>query len=227
MSTAPQPAKELTMRELAVQAATTAKLNSFPSTYDANPAQAARVVAGFAKTNSPLIRMTNMCDTNLAKQLVFIKLANYKVSILTCPFVTMNAEGKEVIAGSIGDAIDVICPTTIGMRDARGDVLSICTSRIRADELKLPTSAANPLDEDGPPPPEGDATAVEFAAPAGPDRINLVIEDANHQQCIVASPKTFPLTKNDSPVLNSPPISIATSVLLVLTEPVDSLANFW
>ena len=123
MSTAPQPAKELTMRELAVQAATTAKLNSFASAYDANPAQAARVVAGFAKTNSPLIRMTNMCDTNLVKQLVFIK-PNYKVSILTCPFVTMNAEGKEVIAGSIGDAIDVICPATIGMRDARGDVLS-------------------------------------------------------------------------------------------------------
>ena len=106
------------------------------------------------------------------------------------------------------------------MRDARGDALSICTSRIRADELKLPTSAANPLDEDGPPPPEGDAAAVEFAAPAGLDRINLVIEDANHQPCIVAIPKGYS-------VLNNPPISTATSVLLVPTEPVDSPANFW
>ena len=82
------------------------------------------------------------------------------------------------------------------------------------------------MDEDGPPPPEGDATAVEFAAPAGPDRINLVIKDANHQQCVVPSPKIFPLTKGYS-VLNNPPISIATSVLLVPTEPVDSPANFW
>ena len=68
MSTAPQPAKELTMRELAVQAATTAKLNSFASAHEANPAQAACVVAGLAKTNSPHIRMTNnVCDTNLVK----------------------------------------------------------------------------------------------------------------------------------------------------------------
>ena len=153
MSTAPQPAKELTMLELlAFQAATTAELNSFASAYDANPVQAARGVAGFAKTNSPLIHVTNLCNTNLVKQLVSIK-PNYKISILTCPFVTMNAEGEEVIVGSIGDSIDVICPATIRMRDAKGDVLSICTSRIRADKLKLPTSTANPLDEDGPTPP--------------------------------------------------------------------------
>ena len=64
MSTAPQPAKELTMRVLTVEAAATAKLSSFASAYDANPAQAARVFAGFAKTNYPLIRMTNMCDSH-------------------------------------------------------------------------------------------------------------------------------------------------------------------
>jgi hypothetical protein len=72
------------MRELAVQAATIAKLNSFSSAYDANPAQAERVVAGFAKINSSLIRMANnICDINLVTQLVFIK-PNYKVSILIC-----------------------------------------------------------------------------------------------------------------------------------------------
>jgi len=106
----------------------------------------------------------------------------------TCPFPTQGPNGEAIIAGSLGDSFDLICPVTIRLRDAQGLVISIVTPKNHAvDILDLPTSKTNPLEEEGPPPPRG--TEPE---PAGPDRIKIIIKDPSEEPCISAIPKVFP-----------------------------------
>ena len=168
---------ELTMRELSIQAATTANLNSFADAYtNKDPAQYAQVDASFSKHCSPLTKLANISDSGLIQhQLCFIQ-PNEKIAIMSCPFLAQQGPTNEVVfAGSLGDAMDTIYPVTIRMRDVRGEIIGVCSSRNAADQLLLPISTSNPLDEEGPPNEE-----VEFEL-VGPDRIFLDIQDATQQ----------------------------------------------
>ncbi|KAI2504002.1 hypothetical protein MHU86_10435 [Fragilaria crotonensis] len=213
--------RSLTMNELAIQAATTAKLNSFATAYEKNPGQASRVEASFAKTCSAVTKFAQICDSGLVKQLFFVQ-PNFKMAIISCPFATQNSLGDDVIAGSLGDALDIICPVTIRMKDARGEVISVCSSRVNAEKYKLAISTSNPLDEEGP---ELPADAVEMPEPAGPDRIRVDITDPTKQPCIVAIPKVFPFTPGYS-IPTNPPVSVTNTASLTNIDP-DSLLQTW
>ena len=217
----PTQPRELTMRDTATQAAMTAKLNSFAAAYLPDPSQAQRIEANFAKTCSPTAKLANICDSGLVKQLCFVQ-PNYKLSILSCPFLTQGPDNEDLIAGSLGDALDVIFPVTIRLKDVRGEILSVCTSRATAEKFKLATSKTNPLEEHGPPPPDDSVTMPE---PPGPDRININIVDAANQPCFVAIPKVFPLTRGYT-IPNNPAIALATTPSLPDQAP-DSLINTW
>jgi hypothetical protein len=214
-------ARDLTMRDLAIQAATNAKLNIFAEAYEKNPAQAARIEANFAKTCSPITKFANTCDSGFVKQLFFVQ-PNFKIAVISCPFATQNAEGEDIIAGSSGDALDVICPVSIRIKDSRGEVISICSSRVNADKFKLALSTSDPLEEEGPKPP---ANAVVMPEPAGPDRIKVDISDPTKQPCFVAIPKVFPLTLGYT-ILTNPPISVTNNPNLPDVEP-DSILQTW
>jgi hypothetical protein len=212
--------QEPTMHALAVQAAINAKLNSFSKAYEPDPAQAKRVEAHFSKTCSPTTKLVNVCDSGLVKQLCFIQ-PNYKAALLSCPFATQCKDGEELIAGSFGDAMDVICPVTNRLKDARSEIISICPSRITATKYKLAISTFNPLDEDGPLLEGG----ILNAEPAGPDRIHVVIEDPAMQPCFIAIPKVLPFTAGNTLELD-PAVSVITTTALPNVAP-DSLANTW
>jgi hypothetical protein len=221
MSTVPtEPAsRDLTMRDLAIQAATTAKLNSFAAAYEQNPTQASRIEASFAKTCSQLTKLANICDSGLVKQLFFVQ-PNFKIAIISCPFITQNAAGADVIAGSLGDAMDVICPVSIRLKDAQGEIISIGPSRANAERLKIAISTSNPLDEEGPP-----AEGIEMPEPAGPDRIKVDITDPLKQPCFIAVPKVFPFTPGYS-FPTSPPVSVSNTTSLAGVDP-DSVLQNW
>ena len=221
MATVPtdQAPRDLTMRELAIQAATTAKLNSFAEAYEQDPLQASRIEASFAKTCSPISKFASMCDSGLVKQLLLVQ-PNFKLAIISCPFATQNADGEDIIAGSLGDALDVICPVSIRMRDARGEIISLYSSRVNADRFKLPISTSDPLEEDGPL-----VDGVEMPEPAGPDRINVDITDPLKQPCFIAIPKVFPFTPGYS-IQTTPPISVSNTLQLAAIDP-DGLLATW
>ena len=141
-----------TLREAAIQAAAAKNLESFSKAYTPNPTQAGYIAKAMSKACNQLARTTNVCNNGLVKQLCFIQ-ANNKLAILSCPFPTQGPDGEAIIAGSLGDSFDVICPISIRLRDARGLVVSIVTPKDYAvDTLDLPTSKTNPLEEEGPPP---------------------------------------------------------------------------
>ena len=181
-------AKDLSIRELALQASASANLLSFSAAFDPNTDHAAKFISTFAKSCPPLTKFATLCDTNVVKQLLFIK-PDLKMTTLSCPFPTVGPNDEEVFAGSLGDSMNLLCPVTIRMRDVRGEVVSICETRNVVNQFKLATSETNPLEEHGPPFPEG-----EDATPPGPDRIMLNLTDANKEPCFVAIPKVFPLT---------------------------------
>jgi hypothetical protein len=102
-----------------------------------------------------------------------------------------DPDGKAIIAGSLGDSFDDICPMTIRLHNAHGLlVVSVVTPNAYAVEpLDLPISQSNSLEEEGPPPTVG--TQPE---PAGPDRIKIIIKDPDDAKlCFAAIPKVFPL----------------------------------
>ena len=177
-----------TFRDAAIQAANATNLQSFSQAYTPDPTQAGYIAKAMSKACNSLARTANVCNNGLVKQLCFIQ-PNLKLTILSCPFPTQDENGDAVIAGSLGDSFELICPVTIRLRDARGRVVSVVTPKTMAtDTLDLPTSQTNPLEEEGPPPPMGTA-----AEPAGPDRIKIVIKDPSEEPCFAALPKVFPL----------------------------------
>jgi hypothetical protein len=176
-----------TLREAAIQAAAAKNLQSFSQAYTPNPTQAGYIAKAMSKACNQLARTTNVCNNGLVKQLCFIQ-ANNKLAIISCPFPTQAPDGEPIIAGSLGDSFDIICPVTIRIRDARGLVISVVTPKSYAVEpLDLPISLSNPLEEEGPPPADG--TEPE---PAGPDRIKIIIKDPDNEPCFAAIPKVFP-----------------------------------
>ncbi|KAI2496454.1 hypothetical protein MHU86_18038 [Fragilaria crotonensis] len=181
-------ARDLSLRELALQAAASANLSSFAAAGEPNPVHAEKIVSTFAKTCTPLTRLAILCDTNVTKQLVFIQ-PNFKMATLSCPFLTVGRNNEDVFAGSLGDSMDLLCPVTIRMKDVRGDVISICESRPDVNKYNLATSETDPLEEEGLPPPEG-----QDPIPPGPDRIMINLNVATKEPCFVAIPKVYPVT---------------------------------
>ncbi|KAI2490016.1 hypothetical protein MHU86_24560 [Fragilaria crotonensis] len=150
----PNPAAaEPTLRDLAHQAASDAKLNSFAHAYEPDPSKALRVA------------------TTLSKDF------------------PADTRTEAVFAGSLGDAMDVICPVTIRMRDVKGQCITIAPMTSLPTLLSMAISASDPLNEEGPDPEEG-----TVADPPGPDRLGIEISDPTDTPCITLIPKIFPLT---------------------------------
>jgi hypothetical protein len=180
---------DLTLRDLAIHAATKAKLDSFTDAYEPNSTKADRMADTFAKTCPPLTRLILTCDSGLVKQIGFYK-PNKTIATISCPFPATNSNKEDVIAGSLGDKFDIICPVTIRMRDMRGFVISITQAKTLAKtKYNMPTSSTDPLEEEGPPTGE-----PETIVPPGPDRIHIDINNTNETPCFIAIPKVFPLT---------------------------------
>ena len=212
-------ARDLSIRELAIQASASANLSTFSAALDPIPGHAEKVEATFAKSCPTFQKFATLCDTNVVKQLTFIQ-PNFKMVTLSCPFPAIGRANEEVFAGSLGDSMDLLCPVTIRMKDVRGDVISICESRNDVDKFNLPTSTANPLEEDGPAPPEG-----QPVVPPGPDRIMIDLTVATKEPCFVAIPKVFPITSGVVMAID-PTKSIVTTPNLPAYPP-DSLQAVW
>ena len=211
-----------TIRELAIQAATRDKLNSYTKGYTPDILQARRIAVSFAKTCSPTAKLANICDTGLVKQIAFVQ-PNYKIGIMTHPFITQDATtNKDIFVGSLGDSLDIIYPVRTRLIDATADIIGVCPSRARAELFKLAISTSNPIEVHGPPPPEDSVTMPE---PPGPDRINVVITDEAHVPCFVAMPKILPLTGGYG-IPNDPVISTSTLTFIPGAD-ADSLVNLW
>ena len=206
-----------TLRELAIKAANTAELNSFSLAYKADPAQTARLIQSFSKDYPSLTRAMNVCDSGLVKQLCFVK-PNFKMAVLSCPFPASNSANEPVVAGTLGDGFN-ICPVTIRMRDVTGHTISVATSSTLVNDLKLPTSTSNPIEEEGPPPTE---EGIEPEA-AGPDRIKIAISNPDEVPCFVATPKVFPF-----PIGHTLPTQLTTGEITALATPLptENLAAF-
>ncbi|KAI2490466.1 hypothetical protein MHU86_24119 [Fragilaria crotonensis] len=180
-----------TLRDLAHQAASDAKLNSFAHAYEPDPSKALRVATTLSKDFPADTRLANLCDSGLVNQMAFlmdVPNGPATLAILSCPFPT--AKGTEaVFAGSLGDAMDVICPVTIRMRDVKGQCITIAPMTSLPTLLSMAISASDPLNEEGPDPEEG-----TVADPPGPDRLGIEISDPTDTPCITLIPKIFPLT---------------------------------
>lgn len=117
------PNPEPTLQDLAYQAArSTAKLSSFAHAFAADPAQASRLATTLSKDYPDATRPANLCDSGLVNQMAFFVDVTGSLpllSVLSCPFPTARS-ADAVFAGSLGDAMDIICPITIRMRDVKG-----------------------------------------------------------------------------------------------------------
>ena len=202
-----------TLRDLAVQAATQANLNSFSSAYSPDPDQAARLADTFDKACPALTRLINLCDSGLVKQMGLFKPTTNELVVLSCPHPATHPTTKEnLLAGSLGDALDIICPVTIGMHDVKGHVISVATSKtVAIDTFHLPASTSDPLSEEGPTPSDGTE-----AEQAGPDRIFIEVNDPSVAPCFALFPKVFPFPGRYSiastarnPATTSPPTTPA------------------
>ena len=192
---APTP-PTFTLRDLAIKASTHANLNSFVAkAYPVNPDHAARLSDTFAKDCPDFTRIVNICDTGLVKQIGFYKSSNNELAVLSCPYPETHPTSKEnLIAGTLGDAFDIICPVTIHMKDVKGHVISLAPSKTIANETyQLPTSTSDPLNEEGPPPADG----TDPEQP-GPERIHVEVTDPNVSPCFAMVPKVFPFSGGHS-----------------------------
>jgi hypothetical protein len=111
---------------------------------------------------------------------------NFKLALLSCPFATQDATGEDILAGSLGDAMDVICLVSIQIKDACGEVISICSCRSKAEKYKLALSTSNPLDEEGLLPTQ--SICPNLPAPTESESISLTQRD-NH--ALSPSQKSF------------------------------------
>lgn len=197
-----------TLRELAIKAANTAELNSFSLAYKPDHAQTERISQSFSKYYPPLSRNMNVCDSGLVKQLCFVK-PNFKLAVLSCPFPASNNANEGVVAGSLGDGFN-ICPVTIRIRDVTGHGISVATSSTLVNDLQMPTSKSNPLEEDGPP----QLDEGIDPEPAGPDRVKIIINNPDEVPCFVAVPKVFPF-----PIGHSLPTELTTNEISETAPP--------
>ena len=109
------------------------------------------------------------------------------------------------------------------MQDVRGDVISISESKALVTKFNLPTSANDPLEEEGPPLPEGD----DGTRP-GPDRIKITIDTDGQEPCFVAIPKVLPITSGVAMTFDDPTQMITQVKELPPTLfPSDSLPAVW
>ena len=113
------PDPELILRDLAYQAASATKLDSFAGAYYTQDADKAnRIAATFSKTYPETTRLAKICESTLVNQMAFllhVPNATPTLAVLSCPFPT--ADGTDAIfAGTLGDSMDIICPFTIRMR---------------------------------------------------------------------------------------------------------------
>jgi hypothetical protein len=207
----PQP----TLRDLAYQAASAAKLNSFAKAFVSDPDKAKRIATTFSKTYPDMTRIANICESGLVNQVAFlleVPGANPMLAVLSCPFPT--AMGTEaVFAGTLGDAMDIICPITIRMRDIKGYCITVAASNTQPTLLNMATSNSEPITEEGP-----DSDDGTVADSPGPDRIGLNITDPTATQCITAIPKVFPLTGGHG-------IPTGAQDTVTTTESVQNLSN--
>ena len=193
----PNPGTQPTLRDLALQAACDAKLNSFAEAYAADLSKADLLASTFSKVFPAEARLAKLCNNRLVNQMAFLMEVPGRASqltVLSCPFPT--TEGTEaVFAGSLGDSLDVICPVTIRMRDVKGNVVTVASVRSIPTRLNLAISTSDPLSEEAPPVADENG-AVLVATPPGPDRIHLEISDPNDTPCIVMhAAKNLPLVR--------------------------------
>jgi hypothetical protein len=120
-------ARDLSIRELTIQASASANLTTFSAALNPSPSHDENVEATFAKSCSTLQKFAMLCYTNVVKQLAFIQ-PNFKMVTLSCPFPAIGRANEEVFAGSLGDSMDLLCPVRIRVKDVRGDVISVCKS---------------------------------------------------------------------------------------------------
>ena len=221
-ATIPNPDTEPTLRDLAYQAASAAKLNSFAGAYAPDPDKTKRIAATFAKTYPDMSRIANICDSSLVNQVAFfleVPGASPTLAVLSCPFPT--AVGTDaVFAGTLGDTMDIICPVTIKMSDIKGYCVTVAASNVQPTLLNIATSTSDPITEEGPDPDDG-----TVADPPGPDRIGLDITDPDATPCIAAFPKVFLLTGGHK-IPAGVPINVATTDSLRNVDSVTDLEEF-
>jgi hypothetical protein len=222
---APTNLPELTYRDLALQAATAANLNSFSTAYEPTPTQAERLTATFNKNYPDTSRLANVCDSGLTKQFaIFVEPtssedpSNATLAVISCPFPTViSATNEAVFAGTLGDRMDIICPVTIRMRDVRGSVITVSPTDIMPTKLNLAVSSSNPITEEGPPLDDGSE-----ADQPGPDRVHIDVVDPDDKPCFIRIPKLFPLSGGYSiPTSDQPIKTLSTTSLqpLFTTDP--------
>ena len=215
---------EPTLQDLAYQAASSAKLNSFAHAFVADPAQAGRLAATLSKDYPDATRLANLCDSGLVNQMAFlvdVPGSSPLLSVLSCPFPT--ARGADaVFAGSLGDAMDIICPVTIRMRDVKGQCITLAKTKRDPLRFTLAISTSDPLTEEAPEPTDEGA----FAPPPGPDRLGLDIQDPADEPCIVLLPKIFPLAGGYSIPHSNSPTPVTTTESLRNTPGAPNLDEF-
>ena len=112
------------------------------------------------------------------------------LTVLSCPFPTVKGT-EAVFPGSLGDAMDVICPVTIRMRDVKGQCITIASVTSIPTMLNLAISTSDPLNEEAPTLEEG-----AIAEPPGPDRLGLEISEPTDTPCIALLPKSSRLQED-------------------------------
>ena len=71
-ATAAIPDQELTLRDLAYQAASATKLDSFAGAYAPEADKANRIAATFSKTYRETTRLAKLCESPLVNQMAFL-----------------------------------------------------------------------------------------------------------------------------------------------------------
>ena len=121
---------------------------------------------------------------------IFKQVTN-EITVLSRPHpATHPVTNENLIAGSLGDALDIICPVTIGMMDVEGHVIFVATSTTTATLLHMAVSTSDPNSKEALVRPT-DGTEAEAA---GPDRIFIEVNDRGVTPCFAMFPKVFPLT---------------------------------
>ena len=136
------PYTEPTLYDLAYQAASAAKLNSFAGAYVPDPDKVKRIAAIFSKTYPDITSVANICDSGLVNQVAFFldnPGANPSLAVLLCPFLTA-IRTEAVFAGTLGDSMDIICPVTIRMRDIKGYCITVAASNTSPTLLNMSMS---------------------------------------------------------------------------------------
>ncbi|KAI2496611.1 hypothetical protein MHU86_17870 [Fragilaria crotonensis] len=212
--TVPNPMIEPTLRDLAHQAASDAKLNSFANAYAADPTQALRIASTFSKDLPADARLANLCDSGLVNQMAFlmdVPNGSPTLTVLSCPFPT--AKGTDaVFAGSSGTRW-ISLPSNHPYEDVKGQCITVAAMKSLPTLLNMAISTSDPISEDAPAPADGEAVI-----PPGPDRLGLEISDPDDAPCITLIPKIFPFSGGYS-------IPKDTIINTTTTEPIKDMTG--